>query len=146
MGEKECTKFYFEHFFYFDLFLKYQHFVALKVHISEMRAEIENLRLLYHYNFILLNLVCLSNLFYAIWTFGFWPLAQKSHFSFFLGHPLGPQHYELRGALKKNCIFYDIWQKGRGSKDQNQISEEKKFSGFCWFVGWYLPNNDDAVN
>ena len=66
MGEKECTKFYFEHFFYFDLFLKYQHFVALKVHISEMRAEIENLRLPYHYNFILLNLVCLSNLFYAI--------------------------------------------------------------------------------
>ena len=25
---------------------------------------------------------------------------------------------------KKNCIFYDIWQKGRGSKDQNQISEK----------------------
>ena len=24
----------------------------------------------------------------------------------------------------ENCIFYDIWQKGRGSKDQNQISEK----------------------
>ena len=30
----------------------------------------------------------------------------------------------LREAFKKKtCIFYDIWQKGRGSKDQNQISE-----------------------
>merc|ERR1712099_46355 len=30
----------------------------------------------------------------------------------------------FREAFKnKNCIFYDIWQKGRGSKDQNQISE-----------------------
>ena len=26
---------------------------------------------------------------------------------------------------KKHCIFYDIWQKGRGSKDQNQILEKK---------------------
>ena len=34
--------------------------------------------------------------------------------SFFLG----------QGRLKKNCIFYDIWQKGRGSKDQIQISEK----------------------
>ena len=30
----------------------------------------------------------------------------------------------LREDFKKNCIFYDILQKGRGSKDQNQISEE----------------------
>ena len=30
-----------------------------------------------------------------------------------------------KGSLKKNCIFYDIWQKSRGSKDQNQISEKK---------------------
>ena len=28
----------------------------------------------------------------------------------------------LRGALKKHCIFHDIWQKGRVSTDQNQIS------------------------
>ena len=34
-------------------------------------------------------------------------------------------HSRVRGAFnKKNCIFYDIWQKGRGSKDQNQISEK----------------------
>ena len=26
---------------------------------------------------------------------------------------------------EKNCIFYDMWQKGRGSTDQNQISEKK---------------------
>ena len=32
---------------------------------------------------------------------------------------------KLRGSFKKkNCIFYDIWQKGIGSKDQNQISEK----------------------
>ena len=28
----------------------------------------------------------------------------------------------LRGALKKHSIFHDIWQKGRVSTDQNQIS------------------------
>ena len=35
-------------------------------------------------------------------------------------------HYLVKGRLqkKKHCIFYDIWQKGRGSKDQNQISEK----------------------
>ena len=34
-------------------------------------------------------------------------------------------NYWIREAFKKkNCIFYDIWQKGRGSKDQNQISEK----------------------
>ena len=32
---------------------------------------------------------------------------------------------KIRGDLKKNCIFYDIWQKGRGSTNQNQISEKK---------------------
>ena len=30
----------------------------------------------------------------------------------------------LGKTSKINCIFYDIWQKGRGSKDQNQISEK----------------------
>ena len=49
--------------FFGPLFPKYQHFVALNAHISEMRAEIENVE---PYNFILLNVVCLSNLFYTI--------------------------------------------------------------------------------
>ena len=30
----------------------------------------------------------------------------------------------LGKTSKKNCTFYEIWQKGRGSKDQNQISEK----------------------
>ena len=33
--------------------------------------------------------------------------------------------FYLETSKKKHCIFYDIWQKGRGSKDQNQISEKK---------------------
>ena len=36
------------------------------------------------YNLILHYLVCLSNFFFAIWTFGFWPLPQKSCSNFFL--------------------------------------------------------------
>ena len=32
---------------------------------------------------------------------------------------------KAKGSLqKKTCIFYDIWQKGRGSTDQNQISQK----------------------
>ena len=30
----------------------------------------------------------------------------------------------IREAFKKKCISYDIWQKGRESKDQKQISEQ----------------------
>ena len=33
----------------------------------------------------------------------------------------------LRGSFKKeHCIFYDIWQNGRGSTDNNQISEKNQ--------------------
>ena len=33
---------------------------------------------------------------------------------------------KIRGDFKKkNCIFFDIWQKGRGPTNQNQISEKK---------------------
>ena len=28
--------------------------------------------------------------------------------------------------IKKNCIFYDIWQKGGGSIDQKQISGKNR--------------------
>ena len=34
------------------------------------------------------------------------------------------KQYNKGRLQKKKCIFYDIWQKGRGSKDQNQISEK----------------------
>ena len=29
-------------------------------------------------------------------------------------------------SKKKHCIFHDIWQKARGSTDQNQISEKNQ--------------------
>ena len=34
------------------------------------------------------------------------------------------QYDKGRLQKKKNCIFYDNLQKGRGSNDQNQISEK----------------------
>ena len=39
--------------------------------------------------------------------------------------------WDVREDLKKkkHCIFYDIWQKGRGSKDQNQILEKQAENG-----------------
>ena len=47
-----------------------------------------------------------------------------------------PFQHSNKGRLqiKKNCIFYDIWQKGRGSKDQNQPSLKKRNWNFEKFV------------
>ena len=33
---------------------------------------------------------------------------------------------KIRESFKKNCIFYDIVLKGRGSKDQNQLEQKSQ--------------------
>ena len=82
-------------FLFGPLFPKYQHFLALKAHFSEMRAEIEKVVVAWALLFGFTLFSMSFEIFFAIWTFGFWPLPQKSHSNFFLGHPLGPEHSGL---------------------------------------------------
>ena len=84
------------HFFYLVLYLQnISIFLIKKLIFQRWELKLKKLKLPEPYNFILHYLVCLSNFFFAIWTFGFWPLPQKSHYNFFLGHPLRPEHSEL---------------------------------------------------
>ena len=67
-------------FLFRPLFPKYQHFLALKAYISEMRAEIETVEVAWAllFDFALISM-SFKFLFFPIWTFRFWPLPQKLH-------------------------------------------------------------------
>ena len=65
-------------FLFRPLFPKYQHFLALKAYISEMRAEIETVEVAWALLFDYALFSMSFKFFFAIWTFGFWPLPQKS--------------------------------------------------------------------
>ena len=84
------------HFFHLDLCFQNTSIFWLQKPILQIwELKLKKLELPEPYNFILHYLVCLTIFFFAIWTFGFWTLPQKSHSNFFLRHPLGPKSSEL---------------------------------------------------